>query len=258
MSSSAPACSWTRRMFDLIIEGGDVIDGTGAARVRADVGMKGANIAAIGDLSHEPAAERFDARGRIVAPGFIDAHTHDDRLLLMPTHGAHPKLSQGVTTVVTGNCGVSLAPLQTQTPPAPLDILGKDGWVYRSFADYLDALDDSSLAVNVACLVGHSTLRVKHVADLERPATANEAARMAADLDAALAAGATGMSTGLYYPPARAATAEEVIAVGAGLRSFGGIVTMHIRDEGDAIDDALREALHIGRELGVATVMSHH
>lgn len=245
-------------MFDLIIEGGELIDGTGAARVRADLGVSGGKILSIGDLSAAPAGERVSAHGRIVAPGFIDVHTHDDRLLLTPAAGAHPKLSQGVTTVVAGNCGVSLAPLETTNPPPPLDILGTDGWIYPDFAAYLDALDASPLAVNVACLVGHSTLRVKYMADLERPATQAESAGMAAELASALAAGAIGLSTGLYYPPAKAATAEEVIAVGAQLKAAGGIVAMHIRDEGDAIDEALREALHIGRELGVATVISHH
>ena len=245
-------------MFDLIIEGGELIDGTGAARVRADLGVSRGKILSIGDLSAAPANERVSAHGRIVAPGFIDVHTHDDRLLLTPTAGAHPKLSQGVTTVVAGNCGVSLAPLETANPPPPLDILGADGWIYPDFAAYLDALDRSPLAVNVACLVGHSTLRVKYMADLERPATRAESADMAAELARALAAGAIGLSTGLYYPPAKAATAEEVIAVGAQLKAAGGIVAMHIRDEGDAIDEALREALHIGRELGVATVISHH
>src|SRR4051812_7817447 len=118
---------------DFIIEGGDLIDGTGAARRRADIGVAAGRIAAIGDLSTAPAGQRVDARNRIVAPGFIDVHPHDDRLLLMPTVGAPPKLSQGVTTVVTGNCGVSLAPLQPRHPPAPLDILGKDGWHYATF-----------------------------------------------------------------------------------------------------------------------------
>ncbi|WP_411883697.1 N-acyl-D-amino-acid deacylase family protein [Polaromonas sp. YR568] len=245
-------------MFDLIIEGGELIDGTGTARVRADLGVSRGKILSIGDLSAARAHERVSAQGRIVAPGFIDVHTHDDRLLLTPAAGAHPKLSQGVTTVVAGNCGVSLAPLETTNPPPPLDILGTDGWIYPDFAAYLDALDASPLAVNVACLVGHSTLRVKYMADLERPATRAESAGMAAELARALAAGAIGLSTGLYYPPAKAATAEEVIAVGAQLKAAGGIVAMHIRDEGDAIDEALREALHIGRELGVATVISHH
>lgn len=246
-------------MLDLIIEGGTVIDGTGAPRRRADVGIVADRIVRVGDLSSVPARERFDAAGRIVAPGFIDVHTHDDRLLLDAPVGPHPKLSQGVTTVITGNCGVSLAPLQTLTPPpAPLDLLGTDAWRFDRFGDYLDELEQSGPAVNAACLVGHSTLRVRHMERLDRAATASEERLMAADLATALEAGAIGMSTGLYYPPAKAASTDEVIAVGAPLTRAAGVITMHIRDEGDAIADALREALLIGRALGIDTVLSHH
>lgn len=246
-------------MLDLIITGGTVVDGSGAARFRADVGVARGRITALGDLRGQPALARHDASGRIVCPGFIDVHTHDDRLLLATPHGPHPKLTQGVTTVVTGNCGISLAPLvSATTPPAPLDLLGTDDWRYERFGDYLDALQAARPALNALCLVGHSTLRVRHVADLERPATAQEAARMATDLADALQAGAGGLSTGLYYPPARAATAQEVIAVGGPLTAARGILTMHLRDEADGIDDALREALHIGNALGVEAVLSHH
>jgi N-acyl-D-amino-acid deacylase len=163
-----------------------------------------------------------------------------------------------VTTVITGNCGISYAPLVTGAPPAPLDLLGVQGWRFERFADYLDALEQAQPAVNAACLVGHTTLRVKHMAALDRMATAGESACMAADLAAALKAGAIGLSTGLYYPPARAAGADEVIAVGAPLAAGGGLVAMHIRDEGDAITAALQEALDIGALLGVPTVLSHH
>jgi len=246
-------------MLDLIISGGSLVDGSGAARVRSDVGILQGRIAAVGDLATQAALEHYDATGRIVCPGFIDVHTHDDRLLLTTPVGPHPKLSQGVTTVVTGNCGISLAPLvSSETPPAPLSLLGDQGWHYDSFGAYLDALDAAQPALNAACLVGHSTLRVRHVSNLQRAASPSEAARMAQDLADALEAGAFGLSTGLYYPPARAATAEEVIAVGAPLRAAQGLITMHLRDEGDAIDDALREALHIGAELGIDTVLSHH
>ncbi|MES2401367.1 MAG: D-aminoacylase [Pseudomonadota bacterium] len=245
-------------VLDLIIEGGTLVDGTGAARTSGDVGVANGRIVQLGDLAGVPARERLDATSRIVAPGFIDVHTHDDRLLLGSSTGPHPKLSQGVTTVVTGNCGISLAPLVTSNPPAPLDLLGTDAWCYARFGDYLDALEQSGPALNAACLVGHSTLRVKHMQRLDRVATAEEALQMAHSLAEALEAGAIGMSTGLYYPPAKAASAAEVIAVGAPLTQARGVVTMHIRDEGDAIDDALREALYIGRALGIDTVLSHH
>lgn len=235
-----------------------MIDGTGLPRCRADIGILGDRVVAIGALADQPARKRVSARGRIVAPGFIDVHTHDDCLLLYAPQGAHPKLSQGVTTVITGNCGISLAPLVTSSPPAPLDLLGTSEWRFNSFADYLDALDQAQPVVNAACLVGHSTLRVKHMQQLDRSATPGECARMADELESALLAGAIGMSTGVYYPPAQSATSDELIAVGKPLSAAGGLVTMHIRDEGNAISAALREALDVGKALGITTVLSHH
>ena len=241
-----------------MIEGGELVDGTGASRVHADVGIVGDTVVVIGRLADMPARKRVSAKGRVVAPGFIDVHSHDDCLLLHAPLGAHPKLSQGVTTVITGNCGISLAPLITQSPPAPLDLLGTSDWRFDSFADYLDALEQAQPAVNAACLVGHSTLRVKHMQQLARLATPAECSRMADELERALHAGAIGMSTGVYYPPAQSATAAELIAVGRPLTATSGLVAMHIRDEGDAITAALREALYVGHALGITTVLSHH
>ena len=174
-------------MFDLVIEGGALVDGTGAPRQFADIGIVGDKVVAVGKLTSKLARKRVNAKGRIVAPGFIDVHTHDDCLLLRPQLGAHPKLSQGVTTVITGNCGISLAPLITSAPPAPLDLLGTSDWRFDRFADYLDALEQVGPIVNAACLVGHSTLRVKHMQQLNRAATPAECVRMAADLHSALA-----------------------------------------------------------------------
>jgi N-acyl-D-amino-acid deacylase len=252
-------------MLDIAVIGGEVIDGTGSTRFAADVGVKDGRIVAVASLGSAPARTRIDARGQVVAPGFIDVHTHDDHELLSPpSAGVHPKLSQGVTTVVTGNCGISLAPLVTTRPPAPLDILGPQGWRFERFADYLDALDAAGPIVNAACLVGHTTLRVRHVADLSRAASAAECDRMAADLEAALDAGAFGLSTGVYYPPARAATAQELAAVGAPLGKGSqasvsrAVMAVHLRDEGDAIDAAMDEALEVGRSVGAATLLSHH
>ena len=235
-----------------------MIDGTGAPRFHADIGILGDKVTAIGTLADQPARRRVSAVGHVVAPGFIDVHTHDDCLLLRAPPGAHPKLSQGVTTVITGNCGISLAPLVTSAPPAPLDLLDASDWRFETFAAYLYELEQVSPAVNAACLVGHTTLRVKHMQHLGTAATPDECHRMADDLERALEAGAIGMSTGVYYPPAQSATAEELIAVGRPLTAANGLVAMHIRDEGDAITAALREALHVGNALGVTTVLSHH
>jgi N-acyl-D-amino-acid deacylase len=166
-------------MTDLILRGGEVIDGTGRPRFRADIAIQGERIAAIGALAKAAGARAIDVSGMVVAPGFIDVHTHDDRALLaMPDMTM--KISQGVTTVVTGNCGVSLAPLVlAAAPPPPLDLIGEAGdFRYPRFADYLAALDRAPAAVNAACLVGHSSLRVGAMRALDRPATEEELAHM--------------------------------------------------------------------------------
>lgn len=247
--------------LDLVIEGGDVIDGSAAPRVRQDVGVRDGVIERLGDLRAVLAQRRIDARGRIVAPGFIDAHSHDDRLLLEPPADRHPKLMQGVTTVVAGNCGWSLAPLRIpfeRVPPPLREFIGRDDRRFARFGDYLAAVRGIGPATNAAFLVGHTTLRAQHVRDLDRAATPAETAAMAREVEEALEAGAIGLSTGVFYAPARAATAHEMTAVGAPLRAHGGLIAMHIRDESDAIDEALHEALGVGRALGVPLVISHH
>jgi N-acyl-D-amino-acid deacylase len=243
-------------MLDLVIHGGELIDGSGAPRRRADVGVLGGLIAVVGDLAGAHAHRRVNAEGCVVAPGFIDSHTHDDQLLL--EHPAeHPKLLQGVTTVVTGNCGISLAPLVMDRPPSPLDIL-QARFCHASFADYVRALRAVRPALNAALLVGHTTLRVRHVADLSRETGAREVQHMQASVAEAMEAGAIGLSTGVFYPPSRAATTREMIEVARPLAGGRGIVTMHIRDEADRIDDALLEALSVGRALDTPLVLSHH
>ncbi|WP_204138657.1 amidohydrolase family protein [Halomicronema sp. CCY15110] len=244
---------------DLIIRHGTVIDGTGAARVRADVAVTGDRITAIGDLSHLTAGHEIDATGRIVAPGFIDVHTHDDRLLL--SHPAMtPKLSQGVTTVVTGNCGISLAPLTvTDRPPPPLDLLGDRPWYrFATFAAYIAELKAHPPAINTAPMVGHSTLRVAAMADVRHPASPQEIEVMRSLLQEALEAGAIGFSTGLFYPTNKPAPQEEVIALAALLAPVGGIYTTHMRDEADDVEKSLDETFATAQAAGVPVVISHH
>ena len=248
-------------MQDIVIRNATVIDGTGAPGFKADIALDGARIAAIGsDLAK--AREEIDASGRVVAPGFIDAHTHDDRLMLSSPDMA-PKASQGVTTVIAGNCGVSLAPAPRGMPrpvTPPLDLLDNEGEWFRfaSFADYVEALRSAPPATNCALLVGHSSLRVQTMGALDRPANASEREAMRRLADEALAAGAIGISTGLWYEPARAATTEEVIDVCRPLKARHGLYCTHMRDEGDRIMDSLDETFRIGREVGVPVVISHH
>jgi N-acyl-D-amino-acid deacylase len=245
--------------LDLIVRGGCVVDGTRAPRYDADIGIAGDRIVVIGDLSGRHAAREIDARGRIVAPGFIDAHTHDDQALLSDP-AMDFKVSQGVTTVVTGNCGISIAPLPPgNSLPAPLNLLDPDKAArFGTMRDYLAALDATPAAVNVAALVGHSSLRVCTMGDLDRAATPAEIAAMQALVAEALDAGAVGLSTGTFYPPAAHAPTEEVIEVCRPMTGSGAVFTTHMRDEADRVMDSLDETFRIGRELQVPVVISHH
>ncbi len=245
--------------YQLLIRGGTVIDGTRAPRFKADVGVNDGIITAIGDLSLAKADLTLDAHGRIVAPGFIDAHTHDDQVVL--SHGTMPaKISQGVTTVVTGNCGVSAAPLRADMNlPAPLDIMGPSGGErFTTFRAYLDALRKNPSSVNVAALVGHSTLRAVTMSSLDRPANSAEISEMRMHVEEAMAAGAFGLSTGTFYAAAAAATTEEIIEVGRPLTRRKALYVTHMRDEADSVLEAMEESFAIGRALEVPVVLSHH
>jgi N-acyl-D-amino-acid deacylase len=254
-------------MHDLLLRGARLIDGSGAPARLADVAVDAGLISAICDAAH--ADQRHAARhvvecgGLVLAPGFIDAHTHDDALMLekAPLQQAHPKLSQGVTTVVTGNCGISLVPLDAAVHrdlPPPLNILKREAFRFSSVAAYLDALATQPPVCNVVTLLGHTSLRVKHLPDLQQAANAEQAAAMAAEVGAALQQGAWGLSTGVFYPPARAATKEELIAVGRPLGPARAMLTMHIRDDTAHIDAALQEAFEVGRGVDAPLVISHH
>ena len=243
---------------DLLLRGGVVIDGSGQPRQRADIAVHQGVIVAVGDLHHMCADEEVDVGGLVVAPGFIDVHTHDDRLALADPL-MQPKVSQGVTTVITGNCGISLSPLGSHDPVPPLNLVaGPAVHRFETFASYFGALEASPPAVNVASLVGHTTLRVVCMDDVGRAARPDEIARMQALVREALDAGAIGLSTGLYYAPAQAATADEVHAVCEPLRGTNALIASHLRDEGDEVLVAMTEAMTIANELGVRQVISHH
>ncbi|MGH7152412.1 MAG: N-acyl-D-amino-acid deacylase family protein, partial [Acetobacteraceae bacterium] len=238
-----------------------VFDGTGAARFRADVAVTGDRIAGVGDLGAATADRDVGAAGKALAPGFIDAHTHDDRAVLCGPACMLCKMSQGVTTVVIGNCGISLSPVRMRTRPIPpLDLLGDESWwTFDSFGEYADRLGRDPSPVNAVALIGHMSLRVEAMnGDTQRAATDREAEHMRRRLAEALAQGASGFSTGLYYPPNMMAPTDEVIAVAEALRETGGMYVSHMRDEADDVLLSIEETLKIGRATDSPVVISHH
>ena len=242
----------------LLLRGGTVIDGTGAPRFTADVRIEGERIVAIGANLAANGAVVIDAGGRIVAPGFIDVHTHDDQIVLEAPHML-PKVSQGVTTVVVGNCGISLAPLVRYSVPPPLNLLGgADKYVHPTMAAYVAAVDAARPAVNVAALIGHSTLRVATMDDPYRAATATEQAHMGELLREGLAAGAAGLSSGVFYATGAAADIDELALLAGIAGAAGGVYTTHIRQEMDQVLDSLDEAFMTARRGNVPLVVSHH
>jgi len=240
----------------LLLRGGTVIDGTGAERFAADVRIEEGRIAAVGPALSSGGATVIDVAGKVVAPGFIDVHTHDDHAVLsMPQ--MLPKISQGVTTVIVGNCGISLAPLVRADVPPPLNLLG-NGYAHASMADYAAAVEATVPAVNVAALVGHSTLRVATMDDPYRRATPDEQGHMAALLREGMDAGAIGLSSGVFYATGSAADVDELALLAGIAGAHGGVYTTHIRQEMDAVIASLDEAFTTARRGKVPLVISHH
>jgi N-acyl-D-amino-acid deacylase len=243
---------------DTLIRKAAVMDGGGAPAEWMDVGIADGRIVAIAPSLALHADSVVEADGLTLAPGFIDVHTHDD-LYVIRRPEMLPKLSQGVTTVIVGNCGISASPATLGGAlPDPMNLLGeREGFRYGTFAEYADAVNGARPAVNVAALVGHTALRNNHMDRLDRAATDNEIEKMQAQLRESLEGGALGLSSGLAYLSANAATTEEVAAMARPLGEYGAVYTTHMRSETEAIREAMEESFAIGRAGRAPVIVSH-
>ncbi|MGQ7260329.1 N-acyl-D-amino-acid deacylase family protein [Vreelandella sp. V005] len=245
-------------VYDLLIRNANVLDGSGAPSFLADVAIQGERICAIGKMPYATATTIIEAEERYLAPGFIDVHTHDDTNVIR-TPAMLPKLTQGVTTVVVGNCGISASPVTLATDvPDPMTLLGgAEDFRYPSFADYASAVDIAKPSINVAALVGHTSLRSQVMDSFDRPAESDEIAAMEALLRQALDEGALGLSSGLAYRNAIHAPTTEMAPLVAAVGHSGGVYTTHLRDEFAGLLEAMDEAFATARKGQVPLVISH-
>ncbi len=248
--------------YDSVLRNAQIHDGAGSAAWIGDLAVDGERIAAVERTAIIPIGagnEEVDATGLAIAPGFIDSHTHDDRIVL-DAPDMTPKISQGVTTVVVGNCGISLAPVTfSHDPPAPMNLLGgREAYQFPTFAAYAAAIKKTVPAVNVACLVGHSALRLAVMSDTARKADPKEIAAMCAHAIEAMSHGAAGFSTGLFYPTNSAADEDEVSLIAGEFAKHGGIYATHMRDEFDRVLDSIDETIRTAAAARIPVVVSHH
>ncbi|HAI74148.1 MAG TPA: hypothetical protein DCS28_01140 [Candidatus Moranbacteria bacterium] len=248
-------------MFDIIIKNASIIDGTGSPAFLGDVGIKEDEIKKIGELRDERAAVEIDAEGKIVCPGFVDVNNHSDtywRIFLTPH--LESLIYQGITTIVGGNCGTSLAPLAT---PATIDAIQK--WTdiksininWLKLKEFFAVLEEKKLSPNFATLVGHTTLRRGIIGDEARSFLPKEIEALQKNLKKAMKEGALGMSTGLIYSHARLAPYDELLALAKIVKKYNGVYATHIRSEQSDFLEAIEEALRIAEESGVKLHISH-
>src|SRR6266851_789468 len=242
--------------WDLVIRNASIYDGSGAPPIAGDVAIKGERIGAVGVVEGSSSRE-IDARGRAVAPGFIDVHSHDDFAIFI-TPEMEFKTMQGVTTDVVGNCGLGASPYRTamsmfasmrNAGPVP---------AWEGYPAYLDTIDRNPPSLNVAVLVGHGSIRRGAMGNAQREPGDAEFAQMCKWLREAPEAGAVGLSTGLIYEPGRSARTEEIVELAREMAAAGGLYASHMRNEAGGLLDSIHETIRIGEEAGVPIQISHH
>jgi N-acyl-D-amino-acid deacylase len=246
-------------MLDVLLRGGTVVDGTGAPPVRADVGVRDDTIVLVGGDRHASAREVLDCAGLVIAPGFIDLHSHAD-FTLRHSPEAASCLFQGVTTLVTGNCGSSPFPAGPGSAGAPIGMRGAADRAERlwpGFAEFADALEHERPGVNVAAMVGHAALRSAIAGAELRELTEPELRQLCALLAEQVEQGVYGLSSGLIYAPGSFAPTAELVALTTEAARAGLLYSTHMRDEGDRLLEALDEAIDTARRAGVRLQVSH-
>jgi N-acyl-D-aspartate/D-glutamate deacylase len=245
-------------MFDLLIENGFIVDGSGQPGFTGDVGITHDRVVAMGELGSSEAREIIDATGLVVAPGFVDIHTHSDLTLIVDPR-AESQIRQGVTTEVIGQCGASLAPCTDESRKARLLSMGApDHGTWKSYAELLDVMDQAGIATNVVGMVGHGALRdVVMGPDAPRPATGEEIEAMVRLLEQALEEGAFGLTTGLEYHPGKEAGYDELAALCRATARVDGLYATHTRNRDRRYFVGFGEALDVARDSGVRLQISH-
>jgi len=248
--------------LDLVLNNATIIDGTGRPRFIGDVGISNAVIAALADKNSLDAANRIDCEGLIVAPGFIDTHSHSDlRVLTEP--GLPMKVRQGITLEVFGQDGISVAPIRAAEQPGAeqqlTGLLGRLGrhWDWESVGEYLAAVERARPAPDCAYLVPHGAVRLCAMGMEDRRATASEISTMQQLIRESIRQGALGMSTGLIYPPCCFADTAELVELCKTVAEMGGIFVAHMRSESDYLEDAVSEMIEIGKQSGARVHISH-
>jgi N-acyl-D-amino-acid deacylase len=246
--------------WSLLIRGATVIDGSGAPGVKADVAVEGDRIAAVGPGLAGDTRRTIDAPGHVVAPGFIDAHSHSD-LFYFGCPAAESKIRQGCTTEAVGMCSFSPAPIapgRAELVRSWAGGIGADSdYQWETFGQYLDALRRRRPSINVAQFVGHGALRLAAIGAENRPVTSGDLKTMERLLAEALDAGAFGYSTGLVYPPSAYSATAELVALARSMARRGGLYFSHVRGESGMVEDSIREAIRIGEEGGVGVQIAH-
>ena len=247
------------RDLDLLVAGGTVVDGTGKPPFRADVGLSGGAVREIGRIRPSRAVEVVEAKGLAVSPGFIDVHDHTDTGLLVDPR-AESAVRQGVTTLVSGQCGGSPFPLSDEDfEEMRRDLAGKYGLDadWRDIRGFLSRIGASGAALNYATFVGHGSVRAAAMGSADRPPSAAELERMKALVAEAMAGGALGLSSGLEYTPGSFAATEELVELCRVAARSGGVYATHMRNEDETVLEAADEALRVAREAAIRLQISH-